>query len=213
MRCASALAATFLFISVATAQKKDEINFSDAFQLDSSEYFLIPRLLDDSNKDQFDKGKGYIPWGHYTDILFYNTKTNQTKKLFGGRPALIAPFLQKRNSYYTQEKEADVTKNVLPGLIVYSVITDDFNNDKVLDSDDPCYLYISTKTGEQLKQVTPNGFNVLSWTISQDKKIILVKGQTDKNKNKKFGNGDDQLYYRIDLDDDVSKIKCYQVNL
>ena len=213
MRCALTFVATVLFFTIANAQKKDEINFSDAFQLDSSEYFLIPRLLDDSNKDQFDKGKGYIPWGHYTDILFYNTKTNQTKKLFEGKLALIAPFLQKRNSYYTQEKEADVTKNILPGLIVYSVITDDFNNDKVLDSDDPSYLYISTKTGEQIKQITPNGFNVLSWTISQDKKIILVKGQTDKNKNKKFGNGDDQLYYRIDLDDDVSKIKCYQVNL
>jgi hypothetical protein len=213
MHCFLTFLIAILFCSFAAGQKKDEINFSDAFQLDSSEYFLIPRLLDDSNKDQFDKGKGYILWGHYTDILFYNTKTNQAKKLLEGKAALILPFLQKRSSYYNQEKEPDVSNNILPAHIIYSVTIDDFNGDKVLDSDDPSYLYVSTKTGEQLKQITPNGFNVISWTISKDKKMILVKGQNDKNKNKKFGNGDDQLYYRIDLDNDISKIKCYQVNL
>jgi hypothetical protein len=145
--------------------------------------------------------------------LFYNTKTNQTKKLLDGRLALISPFLQRRDSYYSQEKKPDLTNNILSRLIIYSITTDDFNGDKVLDSDDPSYLYISTKTGEQLRQITPNGFDVISWTVSKDKKIVLVKGRTDKNKNKKFGNGDDQVYYRIDLNDDISKIQCYQVSL
>ncbi|HEU4859043.1 MAG TPA: hypothetical protein VFT15_04370, partial [Chitinophagaceae bacterium] len=75
------------------------------------------------------------------------------------------------------------------------------------------YLYVSTKTGDNLKQITPKGFYVLSWTLSKDKKMILVKGKNDKNNNKKFGNGDDELYYRIDLDDDISKIQCYQINM
>jgi hypothetical protein len=75
------------------------------------------------------------------------------------------------------------------------------------------YLYISTRTGDDLRQITPKGLNVLSWTLSKDKKMILVKVQNDKNRNKKFGNGDDQLYYRIDLDDDISKIQCYQINM
>jgi hypothetical protein len=213
MRRALTFIVALLFFALASAQKKDEINFSDAYQLDSSEYFLIPRLLDDSNKDQFDKGKGYILWSYYTDILFYNTKTNQTKKLLDGRLALISPFLQRRSSYYNQEKEPDLTNNILPKLILYSITTDDFNGDKVLDSDDPSYLYISTNTGEQLRQITPNGFDVISWTVSKDKKIVLVKGRIDKNKNKKFGNGDDHVYYRIDLNDDISKIQCYKVNL
>ncbi len=43
--------------------------------------------------------------------------------------------------------------------------------------------------------------------------MILVKGQNDKNGNKKFGNGDDQLIYRIDLNDDISKIQCYQIGI
>ena len=98
-------------------------------------------------------------------------------------------------------------------MIVYLVRTENYNNDNALDSDDPLYLYISGKKGDGLKQITPKGFNVVSWTLSKDKKIILVKVQNDKNKNKKFGNGDDELYYRIDLNDDISKIQCYPINM
>jgi len=203
-----------LFYSLSTlAQKKEEINFSDALQIDSSEYFLIPRLVDESNKDQYGKGKGYTLWGNYSDIFFYNTKTNQTKKLFEGKLALIAPFMTRRNYYYATEKEPDLTNNILTKHILYSARTDDFNGDKALDSDDPSYLYISNKTGSNLRQITPNGFHVISWTVSKDRKTILVKGQNDKNNNKKFGNGDDELYYRVDLDDDISKIQCSPINL
>ncbi|HTM91074.1 MAG TPA: hypothetical protein VL095_01550 [Flavisolibacter sp.] len=212
MRCLLIIAVLFSSSS-AFAQKKEEINFSDALQIDSSEYFLIPRLVDESNKDQYSKGKGYTLWGNYSDIYFYNTKTNQTKKLFEGKLALIAPFMIKRYSYYTTEREPDLTNNILPKHILFLVRTDDFNGGKALDSDDPSYLYISTKTGDNLRQITPGGFHVISWTISKDKKTILVKGKNDKNKNKKFGNGDDELYYRVDLDDDISKIQHHPINL
>jgi len=200
-------------ISVLFAQKKEEITFADAYQIDSSKYFLIPKLLDDSNKDHYEKGKGNVLWGNYTDVIFYNSTTNQSKKLLEGKLALIAPFLTKRNSYYNTEKEPDVTNNILPHHIIYSIRMEDFNGDKVIDSDDPSYLFISNKTGDNLRQVTPNGFHVLSWTVSKDKKTILVKAQHDKNKNRKFGNGDDQVYYRIDLDDNISKIQCIPLNL
>jgi hypothetical protein len=191
---------------------KDEVNFSDPFQIDSSEYFLIPKLIDNDNQQAYGKGKGYLPWGNYSEINFYNSKTKQNKKLFNGQLALIAPFYSRR-FYYDYDKEKDIPANILSKHIVYLVRTDNFSGDNALDTEDPVYLYISTKTGDNLKQITPKGFNVVSWTLSKDKKIILVKGQNDKNGNKKFGNGDDELYYRIDLDDDISKIQCYQINL
>lgn len=127
--------------------------------------------------------------------------------------AIIAPFTTRRYSYYVTEKEPDLTNNILPKHILYSVKTEDFNGDRALDSDDPSYLYISSKTGNDLRQITPAGFHVISWTVSKDRKTILVKGQNDKNNNKKFGNGDDELYYRVDLDDDISKIRCSPINL
>ena len=201
-------------ITITHGQKKDEINFSDAIQIDSSEYFLIPKLIDDDNKHVYGKGKGYLPWANYSDVYFYNSKTNQTKKLFNGQLALVEPFFRRRNYYdYISNKEKETPANLLPNHIVYLVRTDNFNGDNGLDSDDPIYLYITTKTGDNLKQITPKGFNIVSWVVSKDNKMILVKGQNDKNGNKKFGNGDDELYYRIDLDDDISKIRCYPISL
>ena len=97
--------------------------------------------------------------------------------------------------------------------VVYLARTDNYNGDNALDSDDPVYLYLTNKNGEGLKQITPKGLNVISWTISKDKKMILVKLKNDKNGNKKFGNGDDELYYRIDLEKDISKIKCYEIGM
>jgi hypothetical protein len=200
------------FISTtAFAQKKDEVNFSDPFQIDSSEYFLIPELIDNDNKEAYGKGIGYLGWGDYMDVYFYNANTKQTKKLFG-QLALIQSFT-KRQYYYDRPKEVEIPTNILPMHIVYLARTENFNGDNSLDYQDPVYLFISTKKGDNLKQITPKGLNVISWTLSKNKKMILVKAQIDKNKNKKFGNGDDELYYRIDLDEDISKIQCYQINM
>ena len=208
--------ATLLLISsicfASSAQKKEDINFSDPFQIDSSEYYLIPELVDNDNKDVYGKGVGYLSWGDYLDIYFYNSTTRQTKRLFDKQLALIQSFT-KREYYYDKGRESEIPANILPKHIVYLARTENFNGDNALDNQDPVYLYISTKTGENLTQITPKGLTVISWTLSKDKKMILVKMRNDKNRNKKFGNGDDELYYRIDLDDDISKIQCYQVNM
>jgi hypothetical protein len=194
-----------LIHSYSFGQKKDEINFSDPFQIDSSDYFLIPRLIDSDNQASYGKGKGYLPWGNYNDIYFYNSTTNQTKKLFGTTLVLISPFNPRRFNY--EYKPAETPENFLNKHIVYLARTENFNGDNALDTEDPVYLYISTKTGDNLTQITPKGLNVVSWTPSKDKKTILVKLQQDKNGNKKFGVGDDEVYYKIDLNDDISKIK------
>ena len=212
MKHRQAIVILFALLSTAVlAQKKDEINFSDPYQIDSSEYFLIPRLVDNDNKEEYGKGKGYLPWGNYNEVFFYNSTTKQTKKLFNGQLALIQPLTAQRNNY-SDRREADTPRNILPNHIVWIARTDDFNHDNGLDTEDPQYLFISSKTGD-LKQVTPKGLNVVSWTLSKDKKMILVKLQNDKNGNKKFGNGDDELYFRIDLHTDISKIECYQVEM
>ncbi len=68
------------FSTTGFGQKKEEINFSDPLQIDSSEYFLIPRLVDNDNQDAYGKGKGYLPWGNYSEVFFYNASTKQTKR-------------------------------------------------------------------------------------------------------------------------------------
>ena len=161
-----------MIYSYSFGQKKDEINFSDPFQIDSSGYFLIPRLIDSDNQASYGKGKGYLPWGNYKDIYFYNSTTNEAKKLFGATLVLISPFNARRFSY--EYKASETPENFLPKHIIYLARTENFNGDNALDTEDPVYLYISTKTGDNLTQITPKGLNVVSWTPSKDKKTILA---------------------------------------
>src|SRR5688572_14349554 len=92
---------SLFFVVVSFGQKdKTQENYSDPFQIDSSVYFIIPRLVDSDNEAQYGKGKGFLPWGNYRDIIFYNSKTNQSKKLFGDQLALIQPFFSRKYSYY-----------------------------------------------------------------------------------------------------------------
>lgn len=206
------LLVTTLFSLPASAQdgKKIGTNYSVPIQVDSSEYFMIPRLVGDDTKDDYGKGKGFLPWGNYSEIYFYNAKTRQTKKLFDGQRTLIVPLYPQR-SYYDREPEG--SSPILPEHIIYRARTNDYNGDGGLDSADPVYLFISSRTGDGLRQITPNEFHVISWTLSHDKKMILVKGMHDKNRNKKFGNGDDESYYRIDLDTDITRIQCSPVSM
>jgi hypothetical protein len=62
---------------------------------------------------------------------------------------LIQSF-SKKDYYYDKGKETEIPANILPKHIVYLARTENFNGDNALDSQDPVYLYISTKTGEQL---------------------------------------------------------------
>jgi len=192
-----------------TGKYKDEVNFADPLQIDSSQYFLIPKVVDEDDKAAYGNGKVIFPWSHYSEMYLYNAETRTSKKMFDGQRALIVPF----RSLWPKERTTEPPQNFLDKHIVYLVRTENYNKDNGLDFDDPVYLYISTKSGDGLRQITPKGMNVVCWTPSRDRKFILVRLQVDKNGNKKFGNGDDELYYRIDLLNDVAQIKCYPLEL
>lgn len=201
---------TICFVLQVSAQKKIETVYSDPMQLDSSEWFMIPVFID---REEESEGLSKVAgWGDYRDIIFYNQRTKETKKLFGDKLAIVEAFRTARYSYNNGEP-AQPSKNTLPNHLVFLARTDNYNEDRVIGYEDPVYLYTCSRSGDNLKQVTPAGVHVLSWTVSKDNKMILVKALNDKSGNKKFGKGDEQVYYRIDLDDDVSKIQCYPVAL
>jgi hypothetical protein len=96
--------------------------------------------------------------------------------------------------------------------LIYLVRTDEYNKDGIIDEDDPVYLYVSTKTGDALKQITPVGMSVTNWKMAKDGKTIIATVQNDKNNDKIFDD-EDETIYQIDLNEDISKIKCSPVSL
>ena len=97
---------------------------------------------------------------------------------------------------------------VLKDCILFAVKLDE-NKDDMIDEDDPTCLFLCSKDGNDLKQITPKDFSIVSYKISQDFKTIFINGI--KAKDGKFQSGN-EILYAVYLDKDFSKIKLTQIN-
>jgi len=204
---------TVVFTSSGQLQVQDAVSYSSIQQIDSSDSYLIGTLIDKTNKMKYNfglsYGRGFNSW---TNVLIYNSKLNETKKVFTTGPVLISTLVTSYLPANYPAQQEFRTSALLKKCIMFLVKSEDYNKNGVIDEEDPFCLFISSKTGNTLTQITPKDMNVISWTLSKDNKTILVKIQKDKNADNKFL-GDDELIYQIDLNDDFSKIKAYPINI
>jgi hypothetical protein len=96
--------------------------------------------------------------------------------------------------------------------LLFLAKTNDQNRDGILDPNDPLYLFLATKTGDSLTRISPPDYNVITWSLSKDNKTILLKLVKDTNGNNKY-NDEREVFYQIDLNGALSKVKCYLINL
>ncbi len=196
----------------AQIRSSDAVAYSQPMQVDSSDYFIIATIVDKTNKAKYSFGQIgiYRGMGNWTNVLFYNSKTNKTKKLFSNGPIAVGSVTQA--NYSTGSMGTNILSAIIENNILFMVRNDEYNNDGIIDEDDPVSVFISTKSGEGLRQITPKDMHVLSWQLSKDKKTIIIKLQKDKNGDKKFTD-EDEIIYQIDMNDDISKIKFYPINI
>jgi hypothetical protein len=77
----------------------------------------------------------------------------------------------------------------LQNNIFFNVVSSDLNENKYLDNDDPTYLFMSDKQGNDFRQISPDNYNVISWEVVTGTTIIL-QAQKDDNGDKKFDQND-----------------------
>jgi len=84
--------------------------------------------------------------------------------------------------------------------IFYRVTIDDFNQDKKLTPDDPEYLFVSDKQGNNFKQISPTGYDLKSWQFIKSTNKIMMTVTKDTDTDKKFGDKDEVSSFQIDID-------------
>ncbi len=193
-----------------SAQKKNGILFDDAVQIDSSEWFLIPEKIGLADIESYGKGKGFVPGGDYKEVMIYNAQTNMSKNLFQGKKVIISNFQPTSRIYHNSDPIPDVT-NILKGQVLLLVRSENLNKDNGLDSDDPVYMYIVNKNGEGLSQITPSGMHVRTWKYYSSRNMVMARIQKDSDNNGKFDHRDDEFFYKIVLQPDISQIKAVQI--
>ena len=196
-----------LIPALAQISAQDAISYSMPMQIDSSDSYIMGTLIDRTNKMKYNFGGSFRGFSNWTNVLIYNSKTHESKKVFTTSPVLVLPvsnFIYGPINYPgMQEYRSGI---ILKNHIVFLAKTDEINKNGVIDEDDPVSFFISSKSGNNLTQISPKDVNVISWTLSKDGKTILVKLQKDKNGDNKFG-GEDEQIYQLELNDDISKIK------
>lgn len=207
----SVFTVTIALTTLGQFQVKNALNYSPPLQIDSSQLYIIGSLIDRSNKSKFDFGPNYRFNNIWTNVLVYNSSLNQIKKLFTNNLISIMPVVSSSTRFSYGQSDYKFS-SILKNHLVFLIQNDSFNNDGIIDENDPIYLFVSSKSGMDLKQISPNEMNLVSWSISKDNNTILAKFQKDKNGDKKFID-EDEIIYQVDLKENISKIKVYPINL
>ena len=170
-------------------------NIYSTVSIDSSDYILLPLaapLLAKEGKAQntYYEEASYKSGANYWNLIFYNTRTRESHLLDTGKMLIRELFV---NNLEMHGRFADQ-------LVLYSIITRDFNGNGQLDPDDPGYLYISDKEGRNFRRVSPENASVQSWEFPGKRNFILMKLKYDRNKDAVFDQEDPSSLIRVDID-------------
>lgn len=171
------------------------------------------------NKDWQYTDDGYSSYkrggGRYNfirNLRFYDLKTGNSQWMLKSDNAVISkidPFM-----YSGVLRKGDTLGSPLDYLL-FEIIEEDFNNDKVLNNKDTKVLYRTNLFGGNLTQITPANFNVTTWKyLDYSENKIEVYGQYDSNNDFVYKTMDDHnTVFIIDLDKPEEKVDVFPANL
>lgn len=178
-------------------------DFRNAVLLDSSENVMFPLTNPNMAEDRGFKSTGQVS---YWNIAFYNSLSKKYHLLDNRKMVILqydeqSQFISSHNEYYSDNDINNASQSFSNEgkFICYSIIVDDFNKDGKLDYDDPKYLFMSDKAGNNFKQISPGNLNVVSWQRILKTNKLLIEIQLDSNGDRIFDNKDHIVPYVYDI--------------
>jgi hypothetical protein len=165
-------------------------NFSE---IDSSGVLMFPLRMGESKRESESSSYKEIPQSEFWNIMFYNSITNNYYLLTKDK-ILIENF---NDDYYNDAETISTNKT---NYIFYTARSLDYNKDKLLNYQDPLYLYVSNKKGENFRQLSPNNFNLENWRYIKSTKKIVFSASKDSNKNNIFDDKDEVIAFEVNVD-------------
>lgn len=163
-------------------------NFSE---IDTSGIFMFPLRMGET-KGRIDSYEYKdMPYNSYWNIIFYNSKTKE-QHLLSDKKMLIESFITNHES--DSERNLNWAKN----YIFYNIKIQDINKDSLLNENDPVYLFVSDKSGENFRQISPSHYDVHRWEMTNSE-LIILSASKDSNSNNKFDGEDEISIFEIDL--------------
>jgi hypothetical protein len=186
-------------IQTDTSTSATAILFSEPQVIDSSHIIIYPLILE---KTSYGSGFASSSGGDrtsYWNLIFYNTDNNTQHSLTDNKKIIIYSFNLNGSSSSSSSDVWTDRINIYRDNIFYNVVSHDFNQNKYLDSDDPTYLYVSDKQGNNFRQLSPDNYNITSWEVVTGTSKIILQAQKDNNGDKKFDQNDQMVPLIVDV--------------
>lgn len=173
---------TFLALStigaMAFAQSNSPYTFNKTEAIESSSMVVVS-----ANKEF--KG-GFLKNAR---LLFIDTHSNSSS------------YLDLEDPYYiTNFSVNNPGKHKGQNFVVFTAKTDEWNDISKIKGQDPNSLFICNERGKGVQKISPENFDVKSWSINKESNSIIFVGTEDSNLNKKFEKNDKDKIYTFDLD-------------
>ena len=184
--------------SLLLAQKDDKQKryFGSPIVTDSTSAVMIPVRY---NTDVISIGKLALSSSYYANIIFYDFKTDTSKRLFK-EDTFIKGFDEPAYNYrFNTTNNNNIKNSITARWIFFFVRETDTNKDGKIDLDDPAVLYVTDKKGNALKAITATD-HAVEIDVFDKQGFALIKMQRDVNNDRKFDAKDKDFYYiRLDL--------------
>jgi hypothetical protein len=181
-----------------TSAKAGSIVFAEPQIIDSSHIIIYPLVLERSTYGSgFSSGSGgesTIYW----NLLFFNTETNQKHLLFQDkRIAILSINSNEASSYRLNIFKSGI--DIYKDNIFYEVIAKDYDQNGILNRNDPTYIFVSDKQGNNFRQLSPENFSVESWSVVKGTNKIILQARKDDNNDKRFDQNDAIIPLIVDV--------------
>lgn len=180
---------------------QNHLNFGGVIKIDSiSDYVMYPLSLsgdEESGSQNYDVSS-YDAKKPYWNIIFYNTKTEESHLLYVGEKMMVNTYYLSLQPMINKNYQVEFHKKK-DNNIYYDITMLDYNKDGYLDAKDPHYLFMSDNQGKNFKQLSPNNMNVVIWEAIEKTGKILIQARKDIDGDKLFKSTDEIIPFVLDL--------------
>jgi hypothetical protein len=164
-------------------------------QIDTSGILMFPLSMVETESDRTSLSYKEISVNNFWNIIFFNGKTNDYH-LLSDKKMIIRNYNSKYSS--TGNDNADIGRT--SRYIFYSITCDDFNKDKKLTDQDPDYLFVTDKEGNNFRQISPANYDLKNWQFIESLNKVLLTVKKDSDNNNKFDEKDEVTAFEVEID-------------
>lgn len=187
-------------VAVREAARNFRVHYNMPVDLDSTGFYYQPVSvlpLDYESRNSYTSSSSYGGDSNYEDPnAIIGTCYNL---LFFQKATLAEHALLPHGRFVITNINAATKPDVRWPFLFYTIVKADTNHDGEQNGEDAGALFVSDRSGHQLRQLTPDGAQLENWHILPKTSLLLAQIRPDTNHDLKFTHADGTYWLRFDL--------------